>query len=71
MCSPLPDDGASPHSRKWAVATPEAASRGDLQANLAEGEWTDDEAFAAYGLDDCDVAALRAWAMEWADELAP
>lgn len=44
--------------------------REDLQANLSGAEWTDDEAFAAYGLDDSDVAALRAWAVEWADDLA-
>ncbi|CAL9628551.1 hypothetical protein [Streptomyces sp. enrichment culture] len=32
--------------------------------------WTDDEAFAAYGLDDATINALRAWALEWADGLA-
>ncbi|MGW5169795.1 nucleotidyl transferase AbiEii/AbiGii toxin family protein [Streptomyces nodosus] len=42
----------------------------DLQANLAGAEWTDDEAFAAYGLDDAAIAALRAWALEWSDDLA-
>ncbi|MFJ3823485.1 nucleotidyl transferase AbiEii/AbiGii toxin family protein [Streptomyces nodosus] len=42
----------------------------DLQANLAGAEWTDDEAFAAYGLDDAAVSALRAWALEWSDDLA-
>jgi hypothetical protein len=42
----------------------------DLQANLAGAEWTDDEAFAAYGLDDLAIGALRAWAAEWADDLA-
>ncbi|AWW43205.1 hypothetical protein ADL00_41520 [Streptomyces sp. AS58] len=44
--------------------------REDLQANLAGAEWTDDEAFAAYGLDDATIADLRAWAVEWADDLA-
>jgi hypothetical protein len=44
--------------------------REDLQANLAGAEWTDDEAFAAYGLDDPTIAALRIWALEWADDLA-
>ncbi len=44
--------------------------REDLQANLTGAEWTDDEAFAAYGLDYATINALRAWAVEWADELA-
>jgi hypothetical protein len=42
----------------------------DLQANLAGAEWTDDEAFAAYGLDEAAITALRTWALEWADDLA-
>ncbi|MEW2495258.1 nucleotidyl transferase AbiEii/AbiGii toxin family protein [Streptomyces nodosus] len=42
----------------------------DLQANLAGAEWTDDEAFAAYGLDAAAISALRAWALEWSDDLA-
>ncbi|MFF9012392.1 nucleotidyl transferase AbiEii/AbiGii toxin family protein [Streptomyces sp. NPDC014870] len=44
--------------------------REDLQANLTGAEWTDDEAFAAYGLDDATITALRTWAVEWADDLA-
>jgi hypothetical protein len=44
--------------------------REDLQSNLTGAEWTDDEAFAAYGLDDATITALRAWAVEWADVLA-
>lgn len=44
--------------------------REDLQANLTGAEWTDDEAFAAYGLDDTTITELRAWAVEWADDLA-
>lgn len=44
--------------------------REDLQSNLTGAEWTDDEAFAAYGLDDATITALRAWAAEWADDLA-
>jgi hypothetical protein len=44
--------------------------REDLQANLTGAEWTDDEAFAAYGLDDATIAALHTWAVEWADGLA-
>jgi predicted nucleotidyltransferase component of viral defense system len=42
----------------------------DLQANLTGAEWTDDEAFAAYGLDDAAITALRAWALEWSDDVA-
>ncbi|MFG2439827.1 nucleotidyl transferase AbiEii/AbiGii toxin family protein [Streptomyces sp. NPDC048508] len=44
--------------------------REDLQANLAGAEWIDDEAFAAYGLDDSAITVLRSWAVEWADDLA-
>ncbi len=44
--------------------------REDLQSNLTGAEWTDDEAFAAYGLDDATINALRGWALEWADDLA-
>lgn len=44
--------------------------REDLQANLAGAEWIDDEAFAAYGLDETTITALRAWAVQWADDLA-
>ncbi|WP_432128024.1 hypothetical protein [Streptomyces sp. bgisy082] len=49
---------------------PAASSAKDLRADLAEAEWTDDEAFAAHGLDDAMITALRAWAVEWADGLA-
>lgn len=42
----------------------------DLQANLTGADWTDDEAFAAYGLDDATITALRTWAANWADDLA-
>ncbi|GAB2798146.1 hypothetical protein GCM10027073_32810 [Streptomyces chlorus] len=44
--------------------------REDLQSNLTGAEWTDDEAFAAYGIDDAAVTALRIRAVEWADDLA-
>jgi hypothetical protein len=44
--------------------------RDDLQSNLTGAEWTDDEAFAAYGLGDATISALRTWALEWADDLA-
>ncbi|MEY9995348.1 hypothetical protein ABIE67_007380 [Streptomyces sp. V4I8] len=44
--------------------------REDLQANLTGAEWTDDEAFTVYGLDDATITALRTWAVEWADDLA-
>ncbi|MFE6761717.1 nucleotidyl transferase AbiEii/AbiGii toxin family protein [Streptomyces sp. NPDC057689] len=66
-------------SRRWSNADLEEFGRRhargrfereDLQANLTGAEWTDDEAFAAYGLDDATIAALRAWALEWADDLA-
>ncbi len=66
-------------SRRWTTADLEEFGRRhargrfeskDLQANLAGAEWTDDEAFAAYGLDGATVTALRTWALEWADDLA-
>ncbi len=66
-------------SRRWSNAELEEFGhrhargrfeREDLQANLTGAEWTDDEAFAAYGLDDATITALRTWAVEWADDLA-
>ncbi|MGW3014462.1 nucleotidyl transferase AbiEii/AbiGii toxin family protein [Streptomyces longwoodensis] len=66
-------------SRRWSNAELEEFGRRhargrfereDLQANLTGAEWTDDEAFAVYGLDDAGIAALRGWALEWADDLA-
>ncbi|UXX91163.1 nucleotidyl transferase AbiEii/AbiGii toxin family protein [Streptomyces sp. AD2-2] len=66
-------------SRRWTSAELEEFGRRhargrfereDLQANLTGAEWTDDEAFAAYGLDDTTIAALRGWAVEWAADLA-
>ncbi|MCX5200554.1 nucleotidyl transferase AbiEii/AbiGii toxin family protein [Streptomyces sp. NBC_00237] len=66
-------------SRRWSAADLEEFGRRhargrfeqeDLQANLAGAEWTDDEAFAAYGLNDAAISALRVWAVEWADDLA-
>ncbi|MDX2591930.1 hypothetical protein PV343_06550 [Streptomyces sp. WI03-4A] len=44
--------------------------REDLRSNPTGAGWTDDEAFAAYGLDDATITALRVWALEWADDLA-
>ncbi|MEU9663849.1 nucleotidyl transferase AbiEii/AbiGii toxin family protein [Streptomyces chartreusis] len=66
-------------SRRWSTADLEEFGRRhargrfereDLQANLAGAEWTDDEAFAAYEIGDTTIAALRTWAVQWADELA-
>ncbi|QNP67822.1 nucleotidyl transferase AbiEii/AbiGii toxin family protein [Streptomyces genisteinicus] len=66
-------------SRRWTTADLEEFGRRhargrfereDLQANLAGAEWTDDEAFAAYGLGQDTITALRTWALEWADDLA-
>ncbi|MEU9300148.1 hypothetical protein [Streptomyces sp. NPDC048269] len=37
---------------------------------IGGAEWTDDEAFAAYGLDETTIATLRTRAVEWADDLA-
>ncbi|MFC9271318.1 nucleotidyl transferase AbiEii/AbiGii toxin family protein [Streptomyces zhihengii] len=66
-------------SRRWSTADLEKFGsrhargrfeREDLQANLAGAEWTDDEAFAAYGLDQATITDLRTWALEWAEGLA-
>lgn len=66
-------------SRRWTIAELEEFGRRhargrfereDLQANLTGAEWTDDVAFAAYGLDEATIAALRTWALKWADNLA-
>lgn len=40
------------------------------ESSLTGAEWTDDEAFAAYGLDETTVTALRVRAVGWADDLA-
>ncbi|MEU1850504.1 hypothetical protein ABZ499_14825 [Streptomyces sp. NPDC019990] len=42
----------------------------DLQARLTGTDWLDDRAFTAHGLDAEDVAGLRRWAQEWADDIA-
>lgn len=66
-------------SRRWTTAELEEFGRRhargrfereDPESNLTGAEWTDDEAFAAYGLDAATITALRAWAVEWADVLA-
>lgn len=55
-------------SRRWTNAELEEFGRRhargrfereDLQSNLTGAEWTDDEAFGAYGLDDATITALR------------
>ncbi|MEU8735550.1 nucleotidyl transferase AbiEii/AbiGii toxin family protein [Streptomyces tendae] len=66
-------------SHRWSAADLEEFGRRhargrfeseDLQANLAGAEWTDDEAFTAYGLSEASITALRTWALQWADDLA-
>ncbi|MEV6777696.1 nucleotidyl transferase AbiEii/AbiGii toxin family protein [Streptomyces syringium] len=42
----------------------------DLQARLVGADWIDDTEFAAYGLDDDQIAELRRWAQIWADNIA-
>ncbi|MFF3336812.1 hypothetical protein ACFYWX_46235 [Streptomyces sp. NPDC002888] len=42
----------------------------DLQSRLAAVEWIDDREFAALGLEEPDIVALRRWAQEWADDIA-
>ncbi|EFL32850.1 conserved hypothetical protein [Streptomyces viridochromogenes DSM 40736] len=42
----------------------------DLQSRLTGTDWLDDSAFTARGLDVRDVAGLRRWAQEWADDIA-
>ncbi|MFE2176685.1 nucleotidyl transferase AbiEii/AbiGii toxin family protein [Kitasatospora sp. NPDC059462] len=41
----------------------------ELRDRLAGADWIDDAEFSAYGLDDATIAALRAWAQEWVDDL--
>lgn len=54
-------------SRRWANAELEEFGRRhargrfereDLQSNLTGAEWTDDDAFAAYGLNDATISPL-------------
>ncbi|MGW2835833.1 nucleotidyl transferase AbiEii/AbiGii toxin family protein [Streptomyces sp. NPDC001286] len=66
-------------SRRWTNADLEEFGRRhargrfeheDLQANLTGADWIDDEAFAAYGLDNTTITTLRVWATQWANDLA-
>ncbi|MGR8006948.1 nucleotidyl transferase AbiEii/AbiGii toxin family protein [Streptomyces hypolithicus] len=41
----------------------------DLQARLTGADWIDDLEFAAYGLGEADIEALRRWAQSWADDI--
>ncbi|MFI1970062.1 hypothetical protein BLA24_18565 [Streptomyces cinnamoneus] len=47
----------------------DAFDLGELRARLDGAEWTDDREFAAYGLDEEQIAGLRRWAQEWADDI--
>ncbi|GAB2754520.1 hypothetical protein [Streptomyces bullii] len=49
---------------------PDTFDLSDLQARLSGTDWLDDAGFAAYGLDERDIVALRRWAQEWADDIA-
>nr|WP_246470290.1 nucleotidyl transferase AbiEii/AbiGii toxin family protein [Streptomyces olivoverticillatus] len=41
----------------------------DLRARLEGAEWMDDREFIDYGLDETQIAGLRRWAQEWADDI--
>lgn len=66
-------------SRRWTTTDLEEFGRRhargrfspeDLQSRLAGADWIDDAEFSAYGLDESAMAALRAWAQVWSDDLA-
>lgn len=66
-------------SRRWTTTDLEEFGRRhargrfspqDLQSRLAGADWIDDAEFTAYGLDESAMAALRAWAQLWSDDLA-
>ncbi|MER6256288.1 nucleotidyl transferase AbiEii/AbiGii toxin family protein [Streptomyces sp. NPDC001584] len=66
-------------SRRWTTSDLEEFGRRhargrfspeDLQTRLAGADWIDDAEFAAYGLDESAMAALRTWAQLWSDDLA-
>ncbi|MFJ2149432.1 hypothetical protein ACIOHB_11665, partial [Streptomyces microflavus] len=42
----------------------------ELQARLGGADWIDDTEFAAYGLGEQEITALRLWAQEWAHDIA-
>jgi len=42
----------------------------ELQARLGGTDWIDDTEFAAYGLHEQEITALRWWAQEWAHDIA-
>jgi hypothetical protein len=41
----------------------------DLAMRLGGAEWYDDDAFAAYGIGDESLQAIRAWATSWSDDI--
>ncbi|MEU3841425.1 hypothetical protein AB0E88_15505 [Streptomyces sp. NPDC028635] len=41
-----------------------------LQSRLTGTDWYPDSAFTAYGLPAEEIAALRAWAQQWSDDIA-
>lgn len=49
---------------------PDTFELSDLQARLAGAEWTDDREFRTYGVSRGEVAVIRVWAQEWADDIA-
>lgn len=66
-------------SRRWTTTDLEEFGRHhargrfsfqDLQSRLAGADWIHDAEFPAYGLDESAMAALRAWAQLWSDDLA-
>ncbi|MGW1206511.1 nucleotidyl transferase AbiEii/AbiGii toxin family protein [Streptomyces cyaneofuscatus] len=42
----------------------------ELQVRLDGTDWIDDAEFAAYGLGEQEIAALRLWAQEWSHDIA-
>ncbi|MCH0563057.1 MULTISPECIES: hypothetical protein [unclassified Streptomyces] len=40
------------------------------RSRLEGSDWYPDAAFTAYGLTEADIAALRAWAQHWSDDIA-
>ncbi|MEV5435146.1 hypothetical protein AB0K80_03785 [Streptomyces sp. NPDC052682] len=49
---------------------PDTFDLSDLQSRLTGTDWLDDREFAVFGLDEGDIAEVRRWAQEWADDIA-
>ncbi|WP_328477491.1 hypothetical protein OHS71_05835 [Streptomyces sp. NBC_00377] len=58
-----------PTSNHWAAVAPAEFSLEDLRDRLIGADWYEDEDYTAYGLTSRQIEELKAWALEWAEDL--